>query len=304
MPKIEPGFVDACIVVDRPRLAMAKLTTLFAEPLACPRGIHPSAVVEAGAQLGENVSIGALAYIGAGAVIGANTIVHPQSYIGPAAVIGRDVLIYAGVRIGARVVIGDRCIVHFNASIGSDGFSFVTPQIGSVEAAKASGTSEKVTATNDELVRIASLGTVEIGDDVEIGANTSIDRGTMAATRIGRGTKIDNQVQIGHNVVIGENCLICGRTGIAGSAVIGNRVVLGGGTGMADHIQIGDDAIAMALSGIGGNVPPKTVVGGLPALPRDRAAENFFNLSRIKHFFDKIEDLTARIDKIEKGTGG
>ncbi len=295
---IEPGLLDAIIIVERPRLAMAKLTALFAEPVPVEPGIHPSAVVEPGAQLGENVSIGPQVYIGADAVIGANSVLHPHVYVGPEAEIGEGALIHAGVKIGARVLIGDRCIVHFNASLGADGFSFVTPQPGSVESAKSTGT---VAATNEELVRIGSLGAVIVGNDVEIGANTSIDRGTVAATRIGAGTKIDNQVQIGHNVIVGENCLICGRVGIAGSAVIGNRVVLGGAVGVADHVRIGDDAVIMAMSGVGGHVPPKGLYGGLPAKSREKVYEEHINISRIKFLIKKIESLTARLDALEQG---
>ena len=297
--EIEPGLVDACIVVDRPRLAMAKLTNLFAEALPIAEGIHPTAVIEDGAQLGENVTIGAYAYIAAGAVIGANSIIHPQVYIGPETAIGRNALIYPGTKIGARIHIGERCIIHFNASIGADGFSFVTPKAGSVETARATGA---VTATNEQLVRVASLGTVVIGDDVEVGANTSIDRGTVAATRIGNGTKLDNQVQIGHNVVIGENCMLCGQAGIAGSVVVGNRVVLGGAACAADHVKIGDDSIVMGMSGVAGNVPPQSIVGGIPAMPRQRLIDNQFNFNRIKGFMKRIDALIGRIDALEQKT--
>lgn len=295
----EPGLVEACIVVGRPRLAMAKLTNLFARPVPAIEGIHPSAVIEAGAKLGSGVSIGAQCYIGAGAVIGDNSVLHPQTYVGPGAVIGRDALIYPGVKIGAHVQIGARCIVHFNASLGADGFSFVTPEPGSVEQAK-SGSSGIVTASNKELVRIASLGGVIIGDDVEIGATSCIDQGTIAPTRIGNGTKIDNQVQVGHNVTIGTNCLICGRVGIAGSATIGDRVVLGGAAGVADHVAIGDDAMVMGMSGVSGNVKSGTVVGGFPAHPRERMMENYFNIARLRRFFRKIEALTERLATLEE----
>jgi UDP-3-O-[3-hydroxymyristoyl] glucosamine N-acyltransferase len=295
---LPPGQIEACIVVNRPRLAIAKLTSLFANPVPVAAGIHPSAVIEQGALLGANVTVGAHAFVGAGAVIGENSVLHPQSYVGPGAVVGADALIYSGVRVGSGVTIGARCILHFNTSIGADGFSFVTPQPGSVEQAK-SGSGGTVTATNYELVRIASLGGVVIGDDVEIGANSCIDQGTIAPTRIGNGTKIDNQVQVGHNVSIGDNCLICGRVGIAGSVTIGNRVVLGGAVGIADHLNIGDDAVVMAMSGVAGNVLPKSVVGGLPASPRERMMENFFNISRLKHFFRKVEALTERLDRFE-----
>jgi UDP-3-O-[3-hydroxymyristoyl] glucosamine N-acyltransferase len=295
----ESSFLAARILVARPRVALAKATALFAESVFVKPGIHKSAVIEKGAIIGKNPAIGAFVYIGANAVIGDNATLHPHCTIGEGATIGCDALINSGARIGAGTIVGDRVIIHFNASIGADGFSFVTPQVGSVEAAKADG-SGAVTASNTALIRIASLAPVILGDDVEIGANTCIDRGTLTSTRVGNGTKIDNQVQIGHNVRIGEHCMICGRVGVAGSVVIGNRVVLGGAVGIADHVTIGDDAIAMAMSGIAGNVPPRTVVGGLPAAPRQKMMENLFNLGRLKQFYKKIEALTERLDKLEK----
>ena len=295
----DSAFIKNRVFVERPRLAIARLTALFAEPIAAFKGIHPTAIVEVGAQIGKNTSIGAYAYIGAGAVIGDDSFIHPQTYIGEKATIGANALIYSGVRIGAGTIIGKNAIIHFNTSIGADGFSFVTPQMGSVEAAKA-GDNKIVSAKNTELIRIASLAPVIIGDDVEIGANSCIDRGTVASTRVGNGTKIDNQVQIGHNVTIGENCMICGRAGIAGSAKIGNRVVLGGAVGVADHVTIGDDAMVMAMSAAGGNVPSRSIVGGIPAVPREKAIENILNLGRLKQFFKKIEQLAQRIDILEK----
>lgn len=295
----DSAFLAARILVSRPRVALARLTALFAEPVFVKAGIHPSAVIEEGAKIGKNPAIGAQVYIGAHAVIGDNAVLHPQTYIGENALVGSDALIYAGAKIGAGTKIGDRVIIHFNSSIGADGFSFVTPQAGSVEVAKA-GSGGAVTASNTALIRIASLAPVILGDDVEIGANTSIDRGTIASTRVGNGTKIDNQVQIGHNVSIGDNCMICGRVGIAGSAKIGNRVVLGGAAGIADHVTIGDDAIAMAMSGIAGNVAPRTIVGGLPAAPRERMMETLFNIGRLKQFIKKIEQLALRLDMLEK----
>lgn len=295
--ELEPGILDAFIVVDRPRLAMARLSALFAAPVWLEAGIHRSAIVEPGAKLGEKVRIGPFVYVGGEAEIGDGCALHPHVYVGPGAKLGAGTVLHSGVKIGANVVLGERCLVHFNATVGADGFSFVTPEAGSVEQAKASGSSE-VSAQNLKLERIASLGAVEVGDDVEIGANSSIDRGTIVSTRIGSGTKIDNQVQVGHNVKIGENCLICGRVGIAGSAEIGNRVVLGGATGVADHVKVGDDAVAMAMCGIAGNVPPRAVVGGIPAAPREKTMENLFNISRIKHLMRKVDSLTQNVDAL------
>ena len=292
-----PSSIKASIAVGRSRFAMAKLTRLFEEKVIVPAGIHPTAIIEDGAKIGKNVTIGAYSYVCTGTEIGDGSIIHPQVYIGPHVVIGDDALIYSGVCIGKRVRIGKRSIIHFNASIGADGFSFVTPEIGSVEAAKSTGAIG--TATNVELVRIASLGGVDIGDDVEIGANTSIDRGTIVSTRIGNGTKLDNQVQIGHNVVVGENCMLCGRSGIAGSAVVGNRVVLGGAVGVADHVEVGDDVVVMGMSGVAGKVPPKSVIGGIPAKSRTKMIEDMRRLNRVDGLVNKIEALTKRIEELE-----
>jgi UDP-3-O-[3-hydroxymyristoyl] glucosamine N-acyltransferase len=294
---VPANVFKAVLYVSRPRYAMAKLTALFAEEVKIPVGVHPTAVVEPSAKIGANVAIGPMVYVGEGAVIGENSVLHPQVYIGPKAEIGPDALIHAGVKIGQSIKIGARAIIHFNSSIGSDGFSFVTPEAGSVESAKTTGA---VGATNQRLCRISSLGGVVIGDDVEIGANTSIDNGTIIATRIGNGTKIDNQVQIGHNVVVGENVMLCGRVGIAGSAEIGNRVVLGGAAGVADHVRIGDDAIAMGMSGIAGNVPAKSIVGGAPAKPRQKMIEDQFNIGRLKGLYGKVEALMKRVDELEE----
>jgi UDP-3-O-[3-hydroxymyristoyl] glucosamine N-acyltransferase len=295
----ESDFLKVRILVERPRVALAHLTALFAEPVKIQPGIHPSAVIEETAVIGKNVAIGAFVYVGSGASIGDHTALHPQSYVGENAKIGAQCQIYAGAKIGAGTLLGDRAIVHFNASIGADGFSFVTQQAGSVENAKMDG-SGTVVASNTALIRISSLAPVIIGSDVEIGANSSIDRGTIVSTRIGSGTKIDNQVQIGHNVKIGDNCMICGRVGIAGSATIGDRVVLGGAVGVADHVTIGDDAIVMAMSGVGGNVAARTIVGGTPALPREKIMENLLNIGRLRQFFKKIQQLEEKLEMLEK----
>lgn len=283
--------------VARPRLALSRLTNLFAAPLDFGTGMHASAVVDATAKLGKDVVIGSYCTVGAGAIIGDRCVLQSQVTVEANAVIGADTVLRAGVRVGAGCVIGARCLLHFNCSVGSDGFSFVTAEKGSVEAAKSEGS---VTATNVQgWLRIASLGAVIIGDDVEIGANTSIDRGTIVDTRIGRGTKIDNQVQIGHNVQIGEDCLLCGRVGLAGSVQLGNRVVIGGASGIADHVKVGDDAVIMSMSGVGTHVPARQVYGGAPAMPRDRAVEQHLAINRLKSLMNRVDKLEAGVKALE-----
>lgn len=287
---------DGLVFVPRPRYAMAGLMRLFERPVHAYDGIHPSAVVESDATLGEGVSVGACAYVGPKADIGPNTIIMPQATVGAAARIGADCLIHPGVRIGERVVVGDRVIIHHNASIGADGFSFVTPEPGSVETAKASG---RVEATNTALVRINSIGTVILGDDVEVGACTAIDRGTVSATRIGNNTKIDDLVMIGHNCIVGENCMLCGQVGIAGSCTVGDRVVLAGQVGVADHVAIGSDVVVGGGSGVAKDIPAKSVYLGYPAMPKARAAEQLLNLNRLRSVFSDMTDLKKRLKSIE-----
>ena len=153
-------------------------------------------------------------------------------------------------------------------------------------------------------MRIHSLGTVVIGDDVEIGAGTTIDRATLRETRIGRGTKIDNQVQIAHNVIIGESALICGMVGLAGSVTIGDRALLGAGAGVADHLTVGADATIAASSGAASNVAEGTIVSGTPAVVHKVSLERYVNVGRLRTLYPQVDDLKKRVEALEKGDKG
>jgi len=296
--EIPEGALDGWVAVPRPRYAMAGVTALFERPVHRDAGIHSTAVIAPDASLGPDVSIGPFVVIGPRAAVGARSVVLSHCSIGADARLGSDCLLHPGVRIGDRVQAGDRVIIHHNASIGADGFSYVTPEPGSVEAAKATG---EVGSTNTVLRRINSLGSVILGDDVEIGANAAIDRGTISDTRIGRATKIDNMVQIGHNVVVGENCMLCGQVGIAGSVTIGDRVVLAGQVGVGDHVKIGHDSVIAAKSGVGTDVKPRSVLFGIPAAPRKRVFDQLLYVSRLKHLFADVADIKGRLKTVEQG---
>lgn len=280
--KLRDGL-KAIIIAGQGRAVLAKLTALFDAGPAHASGVHPSAVISPDAVIGAGVSIGPFVTVGPRSRVGVNTKIMSNVSIGADVSIGSDCLIYSGVRIGDRVSIGSRGIIHFNATVGSDGFSFL-PVTG---------------AGQGKPQRVHSLGNVAIGDDVEIGANTTIDRATLETTRIGDGTKIDNQVQIGHNVRIGESCLICGKVGIAGSVEIGDRVLLGGGVGIADHITIGSDAIVAAGSGVGTSIAAGAKVSGYPALPHERSVETFMFLSRHKRVLRDLDEVKARLAAID-----
>ena len=265
------GF--STIEVERPRLAMMKLITMFYEAPQTNEGIHPTAVIHPEATVGENVSLGANVVLAKGAVVGDNTTIMANCYIGNNAKIGADCFFHPGVNVGDRVIVGDKCIMHHGVSLGADGFSFVTENPNNIEQARKDG-EIKDTGVEHVIFKINSLGSVVIGNNVEIGANTTIDRGTIENTTIGDNTKIDNLVMIGHNCKIGKGCMIVSQVGIAGSCEIGDRVVLAGQAGLADHIKIGADSIIAAKAGVTKSFPEKSIVVGAPAVPRKEFIKN------------------------------
>ncbi len=259
------GFTT--IEVERPRLAMMKLISMFYEEPRVNSGIHPSAVVASTAKIGQNVSIGQNVVIAENAVIGDNTKILANCYIGNDAVIGSDCFFHPGVNVGDRVKVGNKVILNHGVSLGADGFSFVTENPNNIEQARKDG-EIKEQVTEQVIFKIPSIGSVVIGNNVEIGANSCIDRGTIENTVIGDNTKIDDLVMVGHNCRIGKGCMIVSQVGIAGSCVIGDRVVIAGQAGLADHISIGDDTIIAAQAGVTKSFPAKSIVVGAPAVPR------------------------------------
>ena len=288
--------LKAAIFAPRSRLAMAGLTRLMDPGPAIVPGVHPLAVVEPSAEIGDSAAIGPFVVIGAGVVIGPGARIASHVSIAEGARIGADALILQGARIGARVTIGDRFICQPGAVIGADGFSFVTPEKSGVEEIRET-LGSRAEIKDQTWTRIHSLGAVTIGDDVEIGANVCIDRGTIRDTLIGSGTKMDNLVHIGHNVQIGRDCLLCGQVGVAGSARIGDRVVLAGQCGVNDNIFVGNDVIAGGATKIFTNAPAGRVLLGYPAVKMESHVEMQKALRRLPR-------LAARVAALEKGGAG
>lgn len=285
--------LEAAIFVPRPRVAMAGLTRLFDATPGLPPGRHPSAVIDAAADIAPDVAIGPFVVIGPGVRIGGGCVIHAHASIGAGSEIGAGSVIREGVRICHGVRLGARVLVHPGAVIGGDGFSFVTPETSGVEEIRAS-LGPRGEARQQGWERIHSLGGVSIGDDVEIGVNSTVDRGTIRDTVIGAGTKLDNLVQIGHNVTVGRDCLLCSLVGIAGSARIGNRVVLGGQCGVNDNIFVGDDVIAGGATKIFTNAPAGRVLMGSPAMKMETHIEVYKALRRLPRL---IRRLTAEGQK-------
>jgi len=247
-----PGLESTLIIVSAPRLAFARAVAFMADAGRKPSGVHPSAVVDPGAQLGAHVSIDAHAVIGRNVRIGARTRIGPGSVLFDDVEIGEDCELVSRVTVYSKTRLGRRVLVHAGAVLGSDGFGFARD--------------EKTGAYH----KFPQIGRLEIGDDVEIGANSTIDRAALDATVIADGAKLDNMVHIGHNVHVGRNVVISAQTGVAGSSVIEQNVVIAGQVGIADHVRIEEGAILGAQCGVpsGKVIRGKGIVfWGTPARP-------------------------------------
>ena len=287
------------IEVERPRLAMMKLLNMFYVAPRVNEGIHPSAVVDPTAKIGQNVQIGPNVVVSHDAVIGDNTKLLANVYIGGGAKIGKNCFFHAGVNVGDRVQVGDDVILHHGVSLGADGFSFVTENPDNIEQARKDG-EIKESNSKHVIFKIPSIGSVVIGNNVEIGANATIDRGTIENTTIGDNTKIDDLVMIGHNCKVGKGCLIVSQVGIAGSCVIGDRVVIAGQAGLADHIEIGSDTIITAKAGVTKSFPEKSIVVGIPAMPRKDFIKQLKTMKDAQEIFAKFRKYEPLLKEFEE----
>ncbi|MEM8730191.1 MAG: UDP-3-O-(3-hydroxymyristoyl)glucosamine N-acyltransferase [Pseudomonadota bacterium] len=290
--------LDAAIIAPRARVAMAGLTRIFDPGQGFPEGLHPQAIIDPSAEIGADVTVGPFSVVAAGARVGAGSVIGPMCYIGTGAEIGTGSLLREQVSLGARVRTGARFTAQPGARLGSDGFSFVTPEKSSVEVARDDfGSGETASGTEQAYLRIHSLGAVVLGDDVEIGGNSVIDSGTIRPTQVGNGTKIDNLVQLGHNVIVGSDTLLCGQVGVAGSAKIGSNVVLGGQVGVADNIFVGDGVVAAGATKITGNVPGGRVIMGYPATKMDTQVAMYKALRRLPRMMSDFAALQKAVFK-------
>ena len=266
------------IRVENPSLAFARLVELFApKPVVFAAGIHPTASIGEGVELGADVSIQANVVIQSGARIGARTVLGAGSYVGHGVQIGEDAFLHPRVTVEERCVIGDRVVLHSGVVIGSDGFGF-----------------ELVRGRH---VKIPQVGIVQIDDDVEIGANTTVDRARFGRTWIQEGTKIDNLVQIAHNVVVGKHCLIVAQVGISGSTRLGDYVTLAGQVGVVGHVEVGDRVVVSAKSGVSKNLASNALYMGNPAVPASEYREEVALVRRLSKLNARVKALEERLSK-------
>lgn len=261
------------IVVENPRLAMAKVLKLFEPQNNIEKGIHATAIIHKSAKIGKDVSIGAFSIIGQNVEIADDTIIYNNVSIGDNVVIGTNTVIYPQVAIYLRTNIGNNVIVDMGTVIGSSGYGYETE--------------------NDVHHKIPQVGSVIIEDDVEIGANCAIDRGTIGNTIIGQGTKLDNLVQIAHNVKIGKGCLLMGLVGIAGGTTIGDHCIFAGQCGVKDGVNIGERAIFVGKTGVTKSLPGNKIYAGMPV--RELREKNKRDAA-----YSQIISLKKRLKKLEE----
>ncbi len=268
------GYAGTALVVANPYLTYARLSHLFETRPRASLGIHPSAIVDPSAEIDPSARIGAQVVIEAGAWIGPDVEVGAQSVVGARSRVGAGGRLAARVTLCHDVIIGERVVIQPGAVIGGEGFGFANEQ----------GSWEK----------IAQLGGVRIGDDVEIGANTTIDRGAISDTVIGNGVKLDNQIMIAHNVQIGDNTAMAGCSGISGSTKIGRNCMIAGGAGLVGHIEVCDNVFITGMTMVTRSITePGSYSSGTAMQP---AAEWRKSAARIRH----LDDMARRLQQVEK----
>ena len=255
--------------------AFATLLTKYQEIMQQQlTGIQQPSYIAKTATVGENVFVGAFAYMGEGVSIGDNSKIYPNAFIGDNVSVGKNCVIHPGVKIYHSCIIGDNVIIHAGTVIGSDGFGF---------APQADGSFKKV----------PQIGNVVVESNVEIGANATIDRATIGSTLIKSGAKLDNLIQIAHNVEVGHSTVIAAQAGVSGSTKIGNGVMIGGQAGIVGHIQLGDGAKVNAQSGVSKSIEAGKAVTGSPAY-------DYTSALRSQAAARKLPDLEKRVKELEE----
>jgi UDP-3-O-[3-hydroxymyristoyl] glucosamine N-acyltransferase len=268
---------------DASRAFTSIVRCFLEERSALEPGVHATAVVHPDAQLEADVAVAPFAVIGPRTKLARGVQVHAHAVLGAEVQLGEETVVHPGVVLYDRVTLGRRCVVHAGAVLGADGFGFEP--------------------TPDGWVKIPQVGTLVVGDDVEIGAGCTIDRGRFGPTRIGSGSKLDDQVHIGHNVEVGEHVMFAAQAGVAGSVRIGNRALVGGQVGISGHLTIGEGANLAAKSGVIGDVPAGATLFGYPARERRSVLKGHAHVQRLPRLNARVKELEARIAELERNRG-
>ena len=277
--------VPAFIVVPKPKLAFALSAAVLHPPLKRDPTVHPSAIIAESADVALSAYVGPNVCIGEYTRVGANSRLEAGVVLGANVSVGSDCVLHPTVVLYDGVTLGDRVILHAGVCIGADGFGYVRGDMG--------------------YHKFPQIGTVVIGDDVELGAHTCVDRAALGETRIGRGTKLDNQVHVGHNCDIGERVVIAAQTGISGSVTIEDDCVIGGQVGFGDHIRVQSGAVIGSKAGVlPGKIVRPGVWWGIPIQPLDEYKRLNAHLGRLPEMRDELKNLRARLEELESRSRG
>lgn len=262
------------LVTDNPRVVFSKVALLLNPLPDVEPWISPHAVIADDAEVDSSARIEACVVVQSGASVGPGTWISPGCVLEKNVKIGANTRLFANVTIGEDCTIGDNTVLHSGAVIGADGFGFVWDQ--------------------DSYMKVPQLGSVHIGNDVEIGANTSIDRGAIGDTVLENGVKIDNQIQLGHNDHVGENTTISGHTGIAGSVKIGKKCIIGGGVGIGDNLEIADNVILTGRSSVANSInEPGMYASVIPAVEARKWRRILGRIKQLDEMAKRIKDLES-----------
>jgi len=278
--KLKHPLTAALIRVPDAYSAFATLLEKYQEIMQQQlNGIQQPSFVAPTARYGDNVFIGAFAYVGENVSVGNNSKIYPNVYLGENVSVGEHCILYPGVKIYQHCRIGNHVTIHAGTVIGSDGFGFAQQSDGSFK-------------------KVPQIGNVVIEDNVEIGANATIDRATIGSTIIRSGAKLDNLIQIAHNVEVGHSTVIAAQAGISGSTKIGNGVMIGGQAGIVGHIQVGDGAKVNAQSGVSKSIEPGKAVTGSPAFDYTSALRSQAAARRLPELEKRIQELEALVRQL------
>ncbi|MDH3645341.1 MAG: UDP-3-O-(3-hydroxymyristoyl)glucosamine N-acyltransferase [Gammaproteobacteria bacterium] len=265
------------LINDNPYAVYARVAAELSPPLVVEPGSHSSAQIHAEATVPSSCQVGPGAVVERGALLGENVSIGPGAVVGANTSIGNDTRVLANVTLCHDVKLGERCLIHPGTVIGSDGFG--------------------IAQVSEEWIKVPQLGSVRIGNDVEVGACTSIDRGAIEDTVIENGVKLDNQIQVAHNVRIGAHTVIAACVGISGSTTIGRRCMIAGAVGFVGHLNIADDVVITGQTMVNRSIDEAGVYSS--ALPMDDARRWRRNSAR----FRQLDEIAKRLKKLEKKVG-
>lgn len=278
----EESAETTLIRVKNPDAAFAEVCKDFCPaPVKYLPQVDPSAVISELAEVGTGVHIGPHAVIEKGATVGDDCVLLAGALVSENAQLGEGSMLHAGAVLRENVIVGKRAILHNHVVIGSDGFGYTVESDGS-------------------RTKVAQVGIVRLGDDVEIGAHSCVDRARFGETRIGNRVKIDNLVQIAHNVVIEDDVVLVSQVGISGSTVVKKNAILAGQVGVAGHLTIGEKSVVGAQGGVTKDVPSESYVWGTPATDFKKYSKSLSNVNRLGKLQDRVAALEAKLSELEK----